>query len=208
MEVNESTTGQQSPLRSSYLNGITRQFNRADARNHLHEETLKLAERNYRGEMLQKLIQEEKSQYSGDMEQICREIDTLAGQEAGRLERLKKEEATNTSEREIGAINRIDRIGDLMTREELQLMADEYRDYPLVQRKLSRISDQRGIPVDTYPDIDRKLETVQQIAADMKGFISSRDFGLTPGIYMKISFPEYDDILNPTVKKEAKDDNT
>lgn len=207
MEVNESTTGQQ-PFRSSYLRDITREFNRADARNHLHEETLKLAEKNYRGEMLQKLIQEENSQFSTDMGQVIQDIDTLAAREADRLAGLKKEEATNTSEREIGAINRIDRIGDLMTREELQLMADEYRDYPLVQRKLSRVSDQRGIPVDTYPDIDRKLETVQQIAADMKGFISSRDFGLTPGIYMKISFPEYDDILNPTVKKEAKDDNT
>lgn len=207
MEVNESTTGQQ-PLRSSYLNGITRQFNRAEARNRLHGETLKLAEMNYRGEMLQKLVQEENSQYSGAMEQICREIDTLAGQEAGRLERLKKEEAANTSDREIGAITRIDRIGDLMTREELQLMADEYRDYSLVQRKLSRVSDQRRLHIDIYPGIDQKLETVQQIAADMKGFISTRDFGLTPSIYMKISFPEYDDILSPTVKKEAADDNT
>lgn len=207
MEENGNTTGQQ-PIRSSYLNGITRQFNRAEARERLHAETLKLAEKNYRGEMLQKLVQEENSQYLGDMEQICREIDTLAGQESGRLERLKKEEAANTSDREIGAITRIDRIGDLMTRDELQLMADEYRDFPLVQRKLSRVSDQRGIPIDTYPDIDRKLETVRQVAADMKGFISSRDFGLAPGIYMKISFPGYDDILSPTAKKEAEDDNT
>lgn len=208
MDVNESSMKQQEQLRSSYLNSITKQFNKAEARNRLHEQTLKLAEKNYRGEMLQNLSREENSQFSEDMQKICLEIDALAEGEAGRLEGLKREEVANTSDKEIGAITRIDRIADLMTRDEMQLMADEYRNFPLVQRKLSKISNQRGIPVNTYPGIDQKLEAVNQVAADMKGFISSRDFGLAPGIYMKISFPEYDDILDPTIKKEAEDDNT
>lgn len=207
MEVNENTLGQQSQLRSSYLRSITSEFNKAEARNRLHEETLKLAEKNYKGEMLQRLIQEENNQYSDDIGKVLQNISALTEQEINHLAALKKDEIANTSEKESGAIARIDKLADILTEEELQLLADEYKEFPLVQRKLSKVSDQRGFSIDTYPGTDKKLEIVQQIAADMKGYISSRDFGLTPGIYMQISFPEYDDILSPTVKKEAADDN-
>lgn len=208
MNENENSVELQAPLRTNYLKSISGEFYKAEARHKLHLDTMALVEKNYKGEMRQKLEKEENNQYAADIGKILQNIDSLAAHEADRLTGLKRDEVANTSEKEISAITRIDKLADILTKEELQLMADEYKDYPLVQRKLSRVSDQKGLAIDTYPGTDKKLEIVQQSAADIKAFISSRDFGLTPSIYFKISFLEYDAILSPAEKREAEDDNT
>ncbi len=208
MNENENSVELQAPLRTNYLKSISGEFYKAEARHKLHLDTMALVEKNYKGEMRQKLEKEENSQYAADIGKILQNIDSLAAHEADRLTGLKRDEVANTSEKEISAINRIDKLADILTKEELQLMADEFKDYPLVQRKLSRVSSQKGVAIDTYPGTDKKLEIVQQSAADIKAFISSRDFGLTPSIYFKISFLEYDAVLSPAEKREAEDDNT
>lgn len=208
MNENENSVELQAPLRTNYLKSISGEFYKAEARHKLHLDAMALVEKNYKGEMRQKLEKEENNQYAADIGKILQNIDSLAAHEADRLTGLKREEVANTSEKEISAITRIDKLADILTKEELQLMADEYKDYPLVQRKLSRVSDQKGLAIDIYPGTDKKLEIVQQSAADIKAFISARDFGLTPSIYFKISFLEYDAILSPAEKREAEDDNT
>lgn len=207
MDVKETGMELQEPLRTNYLKDISGEFYKAENRHKLHLDTLALVEKNYKGEMRQKLEKEENSQYAADIGKIVQNIDSLAANEADRLTGLKRKEVADTSEKEISAIDRIERLADILTKEELQLMADEYKDYPLVQRKLSRVSDQRGLAIDIYPGIDKKLEIVQQSAADIKSFISSRDFGLAPSIYFKISFPEYDAVFSPTEEKGAENDN-
>lgn len=208
MNENENSVELQAPLRTNYLKSISGEFYKAEARHKLHLDTMALVEKNYKGEMRQKLEKEENNQYAADIGKILQNIDSLAAHEADRLTGLKRDEVANTSEKEISAITRIDKLADVLTKEELQLMADEYKDYPLVQRKLSRVSDQKGLAIDIYPGTDKKLEIVQQSAADIKAFISARDFGLTPSIYFKISFLEYDAVLSPAEKREAEDDNT
>lgn len=87
-------------------------------------------------------------------------------------------------------------------------MADAYKDSPLVQRKLCKVAERRGLYIDTYPDYDKKTETALQAAADIKSFIYSRDFGLAPAVYIRMQMGEADDILVPVEKEVAEDDNT
>lgn len=180
MDTNGSSTLETDKFRSSYLNSLVAEYFKAEARNGLHQKTMKLIEQNYAGDKLQELTAEENRQYRAGIDQILLGMDDLAGQERERLESGKRNEVTGTSEQEMEIIAKIDRLSDIISREELQIMADTYKDSSLVQRKLRKTADNRGFGINIYPGYDQKIETVLQTAADMKSFISSRDFGLTP----------------------------
>ncbi len=201
MDTNGSSTLETGKFRSSYLNSLVAEYFKAEARNGLHQKTMKLIEQNYAGDKLQELTAEENRQYRAGIDQILLDMDALAGQERERLESGKRNEVTGTSEQEMEIIAKIDRLSDIISREELQIMADTYKDSSLVQRKLRKTADNRGFGINTYPGYDQKIETVLQTAADMKSFISSRDFGLTPAFYIEMQLGEADDILSPTVKE-------
>ena len=201
METTGSTTMENSRLRSGYLNSLVTEFSKAEARDRLHQETMKLVQKNYAGDKLQEMTAEENRQYRAGLDQILLDMDVLAGQERERLENGKRNEVTGSSEQEMEIIARIDSISDIISREELQIMADTYKDSSLVQRKLRKAADSRGLGIDTYPGYDQKIETTLQAAEDMKSFIRSRDFGLTPAFYIKMQLAEADDILSPVVKE-------
>ena len=201
MDTNGSSTLETDKFRSSYLNSLVAEYFKAEARNGLHQKTMKLREQNYAGDKLQELTAEENRQYRAGIDQILLGMDDLAGQERERLESGKRNEVTGTSEQEMEIIAKIDRLSDIISREELQIMADTYKDSSLVQRKLRKTADNRGFGINIYPGYDQKIETVLQTAADMKSFISSRDFGLTPAFYIEMQLGEADDILSPAIKE-------
>jgi hypothetical protein len=201
MDTNGSSTLETGKFRSSYLNSLVAEYFKAEARNGLHQKTMKLIEQNYAGDKLQELTAEENRQYRAGIDQILLDMDDLAGQERERLESGKRNEVTGTSEQEMEIIAKIDRLSDIISREELQIMADTYKDSSLVQRKLRKTADNRGFGINIYPGYDQKIETVLQTAADMKSFISSRDFGLTPAFYIEMQLGEADDILSPVIKE-------
>ncbi len=201
MDTNGSSTLETDKFRSSYLNSLVAEYFKAEARNGLHQKTMKLIEQNYAGDKLQELTAEENRQYRAGIDQILLGMDDLAGQERERLESGKRNEVTGTSEQEMEIIAKIDRLSDIISREELQIMADTYKDSSLVQRKLRKTADNRGFGINIYPGYDQKIETVLQTAADMKSFISSRDFGLTPAFYIEMQLGEADDILSPAIKE-------
>lgn len=202
MDTNGSNTLETSQFRSSYLNSLVEKYFKAEARNDLHQKTMKLIEQNYAGDKLQEMTAEENRQYKAGIDQILLDMDVLAGQERERLESRKRNEVTGTSTQEMEIIAKIDRLSDIISRDELQIMADTYKDSSLVQRKISKTADSRGFGINTYPGYDQKIETVLETAADMKSFISSRDFGLTPAVYIKMQLGEADDILSPVVKED------
>lgn len=209
MEANAYEANEKQVFRSSFLNSVAGEFHKAAARNELHRNTLKLAEANYKGEMLQRVLQEENSQYSSDISSILQSIDSYAAGEQNRLESLKKAAVVGAaSEKEIDFIARLDKIADIVTQEELQIMANAYKDSSIIQRKLKQVSDRRELYIDTYPGYDEKMEAAQQAAVDMKAFISSGDFGLTPTIYLEVQFKELDDLLVPVEKEADGYDNT
>lgn len=201
MDTNGSSTLETDKFRSSYLNSLVAEYFKAEARNGLHQKTMKLIEQNYAGDKLQELTAEENRQYRAGIDQILLGMDDLAGQERERLESGKRNEVTGTSEQEMEIIAKIDRLSDIISREDLQIMADTYKDSSLVQRKLRKTADNRGFGINIYPGYDQKIETVLQTAADMKSFISSRDFGLTPAFYIEMQLGEADDILSPAIKE-------
>ncbi len=202
MDTNGSNTLETGKFRSSYLNSLVAEYFKAEASNDLHQKTMKLVEQNYAGDKLQELTAEENRQYRAGIDQILLDIDALAGQERERLENGKRNEVTGTSAQEMEIIDKLDRLSDIISREELQIMADTYKDSYLVQRKIRKTADSRGFGINIYPGYDQKIETVSETAADMKSFISSRDFGLTPAVYIKMQLGEADDILSPVVKED------
>lgn len=201
MEVNEYSTEGKRKFRSSYLNGLAGEFYKAESRTELHQKTLDLVQKNYAGDKLQEMTAEENKQYTASIDGILRDIDSLMGQEVNRLEAQKRNEVTGTGEKEIDIITKIDRISDIVSREELQIMADTYKDSSIVQRKISKVADSRGFGIDLYPGWDKKIETVSAAAEDIKSFIHSRDFGLTPAVYIKMQLSEADDILAPVERE-------
>lgn len=202
MGTNGSNTVGNGKFRSSYLNNLAAEYYMAESRTELHQKTLDLVQKNYAGDKQQEMTAEENRQYTASIDGIIVEIDILVRQEQKRLENEKKNGVTGTSEEEIHVIEKIDRISDIISEEELQIMADTYKDFPLVQRKIGKAADSRGFGIDLYPGYDKKIETVLQAAADMKGFIQSRDFGLTPAIYIEVQLGEADAVLSPVVKEE------
>lgn len=202
MDTNGSNTMENSRFRSGYLNSLVTEFSKAEARDRLHQETMKLVQKNYAGDKLQEMTVEENRQYKAVIDQILLDMDVLAGQERERLESGKRNEITGTNTQEMEIIAKIDRLSDIISREELQIMADTYKDSSLIQRKIRKTADSRGFDINTYPGYDQKIETVLETASDMKGFISSRDFGLAPAVYIKMQLGEADDILSPAVKED------
>lgn len=202
MGTNGSNTVGNGKFRSSYLNNLAAEYYMAESRTELHQKTLDLVQKNYAGDKQQEMTAEENRQYTASIDGIIVEIDILVRQEQKRLENEKKNGVTGTSEEEIHVIEKIDRISDIISEEELQIMADTYKDFPLVQRKIGKAADSRGFGIDLYPGYDKKIETVLQAATDMKGFIQSRDFGLTPAIYIEVQLGEADAVLSPVVKEE------
>lgn len=204
MEMSKQSNKETKKFRSEYLNSLASEFYKAESRTELHQKTLDLVQKNYAGDKLQEMTAEENKQYTASIDGILQEIDILAGSEQERLENEKKNGVTGTSEEEIHVIEKIDRISDVISEEELQIMADTYKNFSLVQRKISKVADSRGFGIDLYPGYDKKIETVLQAAADMKGFIQSRDFGLTPAIYIEVQLGEADAVLSPVVKEADK----
>ena len=202
MDTNGSNTLETGKFRSSYLNSLVASYFTAESRNDLHQKTMKLVEKNYAGDKLQEMTAEENRQYRAGIDQILLDVDALAGQEQEKLENGKRSEVTGTSSQEMEIIAKIDRLSDIISREELQIMADTYKDSSLVQRKIRKTADSRGFGIKIYPGYDQKIETVLGTAADMKSFISSRDFGLAPAVYIKMQLGEADDILSPVVKED------
>ncbi len=201
MDTNGSNALETGKFRSSYLNSLVAGYFKAEAVDELHQKTMKLIEQNYAGDKLQELTAEENRQYRAGIDQILLDMDALAGQERERLESGKRNEVTGTSEQEMEIIAKIDRLSDIISREELQIMADTYKDSSLIQRKLRKTADNRGFGINIYPGYDQKIEKVLQTAADMKSFVSSRDFGLTPAFYIEMQLGEADDILSPAIKE-------
>lgn len=201
MEGNGTVTAENNKFRSGYLNSLVSEFYKAKSRTELHQNTLNLVKKNYAGDKLQEMTAEENRQYMAGIDQILLDIDSLAGREQERLENEKRNEVTGNAGEEISIIARIDSISDIVSEEELQIMADAYKDFPLVQRKLSRVAASREFGIDLYPGYDRKIEAASQSAADIKDFIRSRDFGLTPAVYIKMQLGEADSVLSPTVRE-------
>lgn len=215
MEVTGNSTNEKKLFRSSYLNALSEKFRKASAQNEMHKGVLKLAQENYKGDKLQSLTAEQNRQNAEESARLLQEIDTLALQELDRLEAARKSWRTETGEDELDIITRLEKTADILTENELQSMADTYKDSDLVQRKLRKVAGGRGFHIDTYPGYDKKTETVRQTAADIKSFIHSGDFGLTPEIYISMSMKEADDILCPagkepenTEKEAERHDNT
>lgn len=202
METNMYSNEGIQKFRSEYLNRLVRELSAAESSSRMHEETMQLAQKNYAGDMLLKVRMEGKRQFETRINQILLNIDTLLAQERERLETQKRNEITGTNEKEIDIITRLEAIADIISQEELQIMADTYKDSSLVQRKLYKVAEQRRFGIDTYPGYDKKIETISEAAAGIKGFIHSRDFGLAPAVYIKMQLGEADDILSP-VKKEV-----
>lgn len=203
MEVNGNTTEEKKPFRSGYLNALSGKFRKASAKNGMHKEVMQLAQKNYKGEMLQNITAEQNRKHAEETDLILQEIDTLAMQELERLETKKKSGRTETGEDELDIITRLDKTADILTRDELQSIADTYKDSDLVQRKLRKVAEDRELYIDTYPGFDKKISTVRQTAADTKSFIHSSDFGLTSEIYFSTYLNEADDILCP-VERETE----
>lgn len=199
MDTKGSNTMVDGSFRSGYLNGLVSAFLKAETRDELHRKTMELVQKNYAGDKLLEMTNEENRQYKEGIDRIMQDIDALAEQERERLESGKRNGVTGEQEFEI--IARIDKIADIISRDEIQIMTDTYKDSSLVQRKIKKVADSRGFDIDTYPGYDQKIETALQAAADMKNFIHSRDFGLTPALYVKMQLGEADDILSPVVKE-------
>ena len=207
MEVNGNSTEEKKTFRSGYLNALSEKFRKASVKNGMHKEVMKLAQKNYKGDMLQNITAEQNRQHAEQTALILQEIDTLAMEELERLETAKKSGRTETGEDELDIITRLDKTADILTRDELQSMADTYKDSDLVQRKLRKVAEGRGLYIDIYPGFDKKVSTVRQTAADIKSFIHSSDFGLTPEIYIGTYLNEADDILCP-VERATEDTYT
>ena len=62
MDTNGSSTLETGKFRSSYLNSLVAEYFKAEARNGLHQKTMKLIEQNYAGDKLQELTAEENRQ--------------------------------------------------------------------------------------------------------------------------------------------------
>lgn len=200
MEVTGNGTAGEGSFRSSYLNALVKEYHKARAQEEMHKETLKQAQKRYRGEMLQEITAEENRQHQDQMAAILRTVDTLTEKEKEHLEACRKDELTGSGRTDDSILARLDRIGDIISRDELQMVADAHKDSSLVQRKLYRIAERRGLYIDTYPGYDEKITTLLQTAADIKGFIHSQDFGLSPAIYITSGMEDADDILIPVKK--------
>ncbi len=200
MEMNTATAAGTQKFRSSYLNALVKEYHKARAQEEMHKETLKQAQKKYKGELLLEITAEENRQHHGQMAAILQTVDTLTEKEKERLEACRKNELTGSGGTDDSILARLDRIGDIISRDELQMVADTHKDSSLVQRKLYRIAERRGLYIDTYPGYDEKISTLLQTAADIKGFIHSRDFGLSPAIYVTSGMEDADDILFPVEK--------
>ena len=182
MEVTGNGSAGGGSFRSSYLNALVKEYHKARAQEEMHKETLKQAQKRYRGEMLQEITAEENRQHHDQMAAVLQMIDTLTEKEKERLEASRKNEIMGAGGTDDSILTSLDRTGDILTRDELQMIADTHKDSSLVQRRLYRIAERRGLYINTYPGYDEKISTLLQTAADIKGFIHSRDFGLSPAI--------------------------
>ncbi len=197
MEVTGNGSAGGGSFRSSYLNALVKEYHKARAQEEMHKETLKQAQKRYRGEMLQEITAEENRQHHDQMAAVLQMIDTLTEKEKERLEASRKNEIMGAGGTDDSILTSLDRTGDILTRDELQMIADTHKDSSLVQRRLYRIAERRGLYINTYPGYDEKISTLLQTAADIKGFIHSRDFGLSPAIYITSGMEDADDILVP-----------
>lgn len=139
----------------------------------------------------------EMNQLIRDTRKLNREnvIDTI---EAAKMQALNK--LTEIQRKEISSfsgdiqetVQLINTSGPYMSVNELQLIADKYKNISVIQRALRSFTDKNGIYIRTYKTIEQLKELVETVAKEAK---NNFDDGLKWSIFESISLSEYDSVL-------------
>lgn len=186
-------THQQNNFRSGYINNVLALFYSAESMSRDRQNRQAANAENYKGQLLSEMNRVEEQRCRNNLETVCGQIEILRDKETELLTKQKENELIQPPN---PVLENLANMEDIITREELQLYADKYKESPLVQRRIRRIADKRGFHISTYPEFDKKIETVLEIASAFISYIKSGNFGLEPAAYIESSLHDYDKVLS------------
>lgn len=187
-------TQQHNSFKSSYINNVLALFYSAEGIIKDSQSRIAANEENYKGQLLHEMNQTEEQCCKDNLDRICGQIENLRDKE---MELLTKQKENDLRQPPNRTLENLANVKDIITESELQLYADKCKESTLVQRRIQSIATERGFHINTYPEYDKKLETVQEIASVFSDYIRYKNFGLEPAIYEKTTLMEYDNILKP-----------
>lgn len=200
--MEEKNTGTPSTAyRSEFINRILQVFHDAEEIVESHHMAVAAFQKNYIGEKLYQLLQAEKIQYQNQIIDISEQMNSLKEKEIQKLMDKKEDELQNAPE---NILNVLSSQADILTDDEIQLIADRYKDSYLIQRRIKAIAEKKDFAITIYPEIDKKIAAVSDIASVYMDWIQRREFGLEVAIYEKNTLKTYDDILEPQGKGDME----
>ena len=186
-------TQQHNSFKSSYINNVLALFYSAEDLIKDSQSRIAANEENYKGQLLSERNQLEEQRCKGNLDRVCGQVENLRDKE---MELLTKQKENDLRQPPNRTLENLANVKDIITEAELQLYADKCKESTLVQRRIQSIAAERGFRINTYPEYDKKLETVQEIASVFIDFIKHGNFGLEAAIYIEKNLTEFDTELS------------
>lgn len=181
-------------FRSSFINSVIDSFDSAQIIVEGSEEKMAYNRKNYMGTLLEEKNQTEKQLRKRNIEVICRNIEQLRDSELELLTKRNEHELHNPHK---DILETLDILKDVITKDELQLYADNHKDSEFVQRKIKAIAEEKNMDIRIYPGTDKKMDSIKEIADAYINFIKYENWGMEPAVYRSMTLREHDDILEP-----------
>lgn len=178
--------------KSSFIHHIIESKDAAEECLEQHKTNVQAIQKMYKGEYLDRELQNEDKRYSEKKEDICNSIKHYHDMEIERLT-LEKKNAMFQAHESILAL--LEGQKDILTPEELQDIVDKYKDNSLIQRRVKAIAEEKMVYLNYYPDADEKMRAVNEMAEAFTNWIRCDNLGMETAIYIKMAVGEYDNML-------------